>query len=300
MGRSVSSHVPVPDIRHCSSKSKSCPSSRFTTAVPSARMVTSVPSTHRQVPTISAAETPVTAGTSAYRPSTHPDSGRASNTAPSPANTPRRLLPTRPVPNPALMPTPSIRRGVHGRTVIILVPRERGVCCGAVKREPTTVSGMLQTADYARHVFLRYAELQNSVRGTEEAARSRIKRQERLYRPGKLLNALMWEAVLHTLICPPHVLAAQLDRLDGVIGMDTIHLGIGPLQATAKVPPASGIWCFDGRLVVTEDWYAELWLDDTDTIATYQQARQALSESAVFGVDAQRAIAQARRSIDVR
>ncbi|WP_442817693.1 hypothetical protein [Streptomyces sp. NBC_01591] len=50
--------------------------------------------------------------------------------------------------------------------------------------------------------------------------------------------------------------------------------------------------------MVTEDWPAELWLDDADT--TYQRVWQALSESAVFGADALPAIAQARRSIDVR
>ncbi|MFI9036030.1 helix-turn-helix domain-containing protein [Streptomyces sp. NPDC053726] len=164
----------------------------------------------------------------------------------------------------------------------------------------TMVSGMLQAADYTRHVFLRYVELQNSVRGTEEAVRSRMKRRERLYRPGKWPHVLMWEAALHTLICPPQVLAAQLDRLVGVIGMDTVELGIVPLHATVKVPPANGFWSFDGRLVVTEDWHAELWLDDADTIATYQRVWQALSESAVFGAEAQHVIAQARRCLDVR
>ncbi|MFE7403622.1 Scr1 family TA system antitoxin-like transcriptional regulator [Streptomyces sp. NPDC057557] len=59
------------------------------------------------------------------------------------------------------------------------------------ERESTMVSGMLQTADYARHVFLRYTELQNSVRDTEDAVRSQMKRQEWLYRPGKRLHVLM-------------------------------------------------------------------------------------------------------------
>ncbi|MDX2728388.1 helix-turn-helix transcriptional regulator [Streptomyces sp. PA03-2a] len=166
--------------------------------------------------------------------------------------------------------------------------------------EPTMVSGMLQTADYARHVFVRYAELQNSVRDTEEAVRSRMKRQEWLYRPGKKLHLLMWEAALRTLICPPSVLAVQLDRLTGVIGMDTVSLGIVPLHATVRIPPANGFWSFDGRLVITEDWHAELWLDDADTIATYQRVWQGLSESAVFGAEAQHVIAQVRRSLDVR
>ncbi|GGT10522.1 hypothetical protein GCM10010207_06410 [Streptomyces atratus] len=127
-----------------------------------------------------------------------------------------------------------------------------------------------------------------------------MKRQEWLYRPGKRLHVLMWEAAPHTLICPPQVLAAQLDRLAGVTGMETGDLGIVPLHAAVKASPANGFWSFDGRLVITEDWHAELWLDDADTIATYQRVWQALSESAVFGAGAQHVIAQARRSLGVR
>jgi transcriptional regulator with XRE-family HTH domain len=162
--------------------------------------------------------------------------------------------------------------------------------------EPALVSGLLQTADYARHVFLRYAELQNSPRDTEEAVRARMKRQEWLYRPGKRLHVLLWEAALYSRICPPSVLAAQLDRLAGVIGMDTVQLGIVPLGAPLKIPPADGFWVFDDRLAITEDWHAELWLDDADSVATYQRVWQSLRESAVFGTDAQRVIGQARRS----
>jgi uncharacterized protein DUF5753 len=73
-----------------------------------------------------------------------------------------------------------------------------------------------------------------------------------------------WEAALRALICPPSVLAAQLDRLVGVIGMDTVSLGNVPFDASLKIPPADGFWILDDRLAITEDWHAELWLDDTD------------------------------------
>lgn len=79
--------------------------------------------------------------------------------------------------------------------------------------------------------------------------------------------------------------------------MDTVRLGIAPLHAPAKVPPANGFWSFDNRLAVTEDWHAELWLEDADTIATYQRVWWALSEAAMFGTEAQHVIAQARRSL---
>ncbi|MFD7168622.1 helix-turn-helix domain-containing protein [Streptomyces violascens] len=159
------------------------------------------------------------------------------------------------------------------------------------------VSGMLQTADYARHIFESYAALQNSPRDAEDAVRARMRRQEWLYRPGKRLNLLMWEGALRAQICPPAVLVAQLDRLLGVVGMDTVHLGIVPWEAALKLPPANAFWIFDDRLVVTEDWHAELWLDDADSLVLYQRVWATLSESAVFGPDAQKLISRVRHSI---
>ncbi|WP_053640715.1 MULTISPECIES: helix-turn-helix domain-containing protein [unclassified Streptomyces] len=162
--------------------------------------------------------------------------------------------------------------------------------------EEAVVPGMVQTADYARHVFTRYAELQNSVRDTEAAVRARIKHQGWLYEPGRKLHVLVWEAALHARVCPPSVLAAQLDRLAGVIGMDTVELGVIPLGAPLKVPAANGFWILDERLVVTEDWHAELWLDDADSVALYSRVWTTLRESAVFGDDARNVITRVRQN----
>ncbi|WP_435187292.1 helix-turn-helix domain-containing protein [Streptomyces sp. bgisy126] len=163
--------------------------------------------------------------------------------------------------------------------------------------EEAVVPGMLQTADYARHVFTRYAKLQNSVRDTEAAVRARIRHQDWLYEPGRKLRVLVWEAALHARLCPPSVLAAQLDRLTGLIGMDTVELGVVPLGVPLKVPAANGFWVLDERLVVTEDWHAELWLDDADSIALYSRIWKTLSESAAFGNDAQGVITRVRRTL---
>lgn len=159
------------------------------------------------------------------------------------------------------------------------------------------IPGVLQTADYARHVFIRYAELHRSKRDTEEAVRSRLKRQEGLYDSGKRYNLLVGETALRSLICPPSVLVAQLDRLIGVVGMDTVNLGVVPLSASLKIPPANGFLVYDERLVVVEDWHAELWINDQDSIALYRRVWATLHEAAVFGGDAQRVIREARRSL---
>ncbi|WP_329221110.1 helix-turn-helix transcriptional regulator [Streptomyces microflavus] len=159
------------------------------------------------------------------------------------------------------------------------------------------VNGLLQTPDYARHVFECYATLQKSRRDTEDAVRARMDRQRWLYQPGRRLNLLLWEGALRAQVCPPEVLAGQLDRLMGVVGMDTVRLGIVPFNTALLLPPANAFWIVGEQLVITEDWHAELWLDDSPTVALYLRVWESLSESAVFGAEAQRVIARARQAI---
>ncbi|MFF3891411.1 helix-turn-helix domain-containing protein [Streptomyces sp. NPDC001914] len=166
--------------------------------------------------------------------------------------------------------------------------------------EEAVIPGMLQTADYARAVFLRYANLYGTKQDTDEAVRARMRRQEWLYTTGREFHALVWEPALHALICSPSVLASQLDRLGGMIGMDTVRLGIIPLAASLKIPPANGFWVIDERLVIAEDWHAELWLDDADTVSTYLRTWRTLRESAVYGADAQAVITRAQRAVRPR
>ncbi|WP_328488242.1 helix-turn-helix domain-containing protein [Streptomyces zaomyceticus] len=160
--------------------------------------------------------------------------------------------------------------------------------------EGAMVVGILQTADYARAVFTRYSELHQSVRDTDDAVRARLRRQAILYEPGRTFDIVMWEAALYAAVCSPPVLAAQLDRLASVIGLDTVRLGIIPLGAAVALPPAGGFWLYDDRLAVVEDWHAELWLDDTDSVALYGRVWGRLQNSAVYGASAHRLIARAQ------
>jgi transcriptional regulator with XRE-family HTH domain len=166
--------------------------------------------------------------------------------------------------------------------------------------ENNLVPGMLQTPEYARHVLTRHANLMQSPRDTEEAVRARIRRQDGLWEPGRRYRILMWEAACFALVCPPSVLAAQLDRLTSVIGLDTVEFGIVPFSASLKIYAGNAFWIYDDRRVVVEDWHAELWLDDTDSVATYQRVWDTLGESAVYGTDAQNVINRARRALTAR
>ncbi|MFD5466026.1 helix-turn-helix domain-containing protein [Kitasatospora sp. NPDC127059] len=163
--------------------------------------------------------------------------------------------------------------------------------------ENAMVVGMLQTADYARHIFNAYVDLHRSPRDVEDAVRARIHRQEILYQPGKEFHVVMAEAALRAMICPPTVMAAQLDRLSGVIGLDTVSLGIVPFEASVSLPPANGFWIFDERLVIVEDWHAELWLDQPENVALYLRVWDTLESAAVYGADARKVITRCRRAL---
>ena len=164
--------------------------------------------------------------------------------------------------------------------------------------ENCLIPGMVQIPEYARHVFTRHTNLMQSPRDTEDAVRARIQRQEGLYQPGRMYRIMMWEGALRSLVCPPSVLTAQLHHLAGAIGLDTVELGIIPFSASLKIWPGNSFWVYDERLVVVEDWHAELWLDDADSIALYLRTWKTLRESAVYGADAHNVIDAARRALN--
>ncbi|MFJ3713744.1 helix-turn-helix domain-containing protein [Streptomyces sp. NPDC090053] len=166
--------------------------------------------------------------------------------------------------------------------------------------ENCLIPGMLQIPDYARHVFTRHSELMRSPRDTEDAVRARIQRQEGLYQRGRKYRIMMWEGALRSLVCPPPVLASQLHHLAGAIGLDTVELGIIPFSASLKIFPGNSFWIYDERLAIVEDWHAELWIDDVDSVATYLRVWNTLQESAVYGADAHHIINTARRALTPR
>ena len=161
------------------------------------------------------------------------------------------------------------------------------------------IPGIFQTAEYARAVLTRYVELRGTPRDVEPAVSARMRRQEALYEPGRQFHALIWEGALRVLICRPDVLVGQLDRLTGLLGMDTVSLGIIPFEAPLKIAPGDGFWIYDDRLVISETWNAEMWLDDTADVALFTKIWDTLNGSAFYGPQAHRLIARARSALDL-
>ncbi|PKV95938.1 helix-turn-helix protein [Amycolatopsis echigonensis] len=92
----------------------------------------------------------------------------------------------------------------------------------------TMVPGLVQTAEYARHVFLSLAEVHDTPRDTEAAVGARMERQQLLYAEGKTIELLLTTFAFTNPIAPASVMRAQIDRLIALQGLPTLRLGIIP------------------------------------------------------------------------
>ena len=160
--------------------------------------------------------------------------------------------------------------------------------------EATVIPGLFQTPQYARHLLVQNSELMRSPRDTDDAVAARMRRQEVLYQPGKMFRVLLWEGALHALICPPDVMAGQLDRLVGLIGMSTVQLGIVPFGVQLPLTPKHGFWIFDEGRVIVETINTELTYDGAEDLALYGRVWDGLHAAAAYGPQAHRLIARAR------
>jgi len=116
--------------------------------------------------------------------------------------------------------------------------------------EADVVPGLLQTADYARHLLRRLVAFRGLPDDVERGVRARMVRQEVLYDPDKQLRFLLTEAALRYQPCPRATLRGQLDRLLAVFGLATVEVGILPFDLELPVVPSHGFWIFDDRLVL--------------------------------------------------
>ncbi|MQA08433.1 MAG: helix-turn-helix domain-containing protein [Pseudonocardiaceae bacterium] len=150
------------------------------------------------------------------------------------------------------------------------------------------VPGLLQTAEYARHVFLSLAELHNSPRDTEEAVRARMQRQESLYAPDKQIELLMTESALRHPIAPASVMHAQVDRLIALQGMPTLRLGIMPFGRPLPAAATHNFVIRDDNVTI-ELINTEVSSSDPEDVQLFERYLQQLWERAAEG-DAAREI----------
>ncbi|MEU5334676.1 helix-turn-helix transcriptional regulator [Streptomyces asoensis] len=142
---------------------------------------------------------------------------------------------------------------------------------------------MLQSAEYARHVF---ASAPNSTpEAVGRAVAVRVERQSLLYEPGRESVFVLTEAVLRTWPGNPSLMLAQFDRLLAVESLSTVRLGVIPWRRAVPVLPRHGFTLCDERAVVVESFRGERVLDDSDEVAGYEETFRRFEEAALFGAE---------------
>jgi transcriptional regulator with XRE-family HTH domain len=158
------------------------------------------------------------------------------------------------------------------------------------------IPGLLQTADYARRMFLGHHPAGRPDIGAAVAAR--LERQAILYDETKRFEFIITEAVLRWRVGHVPMMLAQLDRIRSLATLPNVAVGIIPLAA--EVPDWHGhaftLFEFEDDEDANALVHVELltsWtnVSDPDDVGAYREAFQRLREAAVFDEAAQALLA---------
>jgi transcriptional regulator with XRE-family HTH domain len=155
--------------------------------------------------------------------------------------------------------------------------------------QPNLVPGLLQTAEYARHVLAGKRVGENLA----DAIASRVERQTVLYDESKSFEFLITEGALRWRVCPVPVLLAQLDRISSLSTLANVRMGIVPWSADVGQARQTNMFCvFDDSLVLVETMTAELTLREEADIEFYLRAFATLTDVAEYGEGASAVLAR--------
>jgi transcriptional regulator with XRE-family HTH domain len=149
--------------------------------------------------------------------------------------------------------------------------------------DPSTIPGILQTAEYARARFAEAAMLFGAPNDVDYAVRARMERQELLYRRDKQFHFVITEATLRYRRSSLEVQLAQLDRLMSLSALPNVKLGIIGFETQFVVGPWHAFWLRDDRRVTIETFSAELNLAQPQEIELYASIFEQMAAVASYG-----------------
>ncbi len=150
------------------------------------------------------------------------------------------------------------------------------------------ITGLLQVPEYARAVFTIDNVL--DLNDVDAATAARMQRQQVLYEPGRRFEIVLAE---HALWWRPSTVAvqrAQLDRIASTVGLPGVDLRVVPLGTPTPVTFHSFVLYEergdDDPMVEIEHTTGEVFLNEPQDVATYQERFTAVQAAAIGGDDA--------------
>ncbi len=149
--------------------------------------------------------------------------------------------------------------------------------------DPSTIPGILQTAEYARARLAEASMLFGAPNDIDYAVRARMQRQELLYQRDKRFHFVITEATLRYRRSSLEVQLAQLDRLMSLSALPNVKLGIIGFETQYVVGPWHAFWLRDQHRVTIETFSAELNLSQPQEIELYASIFEQMAAVASYG-----------------
>ncbi len=111
---------------------------------------------------------------------------------------------------------------------------------------PAMMAALISTPEYIR------ASLAHIKSTVGKAVAKKLERQAVLYDTTKRFSFVLTESAVRWPICPPAVMATQLDHLTSLSYLPNVSLGIIPVAATPLRGPLNTFTVYDERLVTAE------------------------------------------------
>ncbi|MFD7596399.1 Scr1 family TA system antitoxin-like transcriptional regulator [Kitasatospora sp. NPDC059812] len=114
---------------------------------------------------------------------------------------------------------------------------------------------------------------------------ARLERQAVLYDSQREFHFVICEHVLRWRICPPAIIATQLERLVSLPRIPNLTIGVLPAK---RLMPDFPMTCFsmhDDRLVIVETFHSEITTRDPRDVALYMSTFLRLDAAALHGDD---------------
>ena len=178
-----------------------------------------------------------------------------------------------------------------GLVAVQLEVHELESSSGTVRNFQTgIIPGLLQTAEYARRV-MEMANIRNDA-NLAAAVAARLERQQALHDKSRHFEFLMTEAALRWRPGPPELLAAQLDHIAALATLDTIELGVIPMDAEMHAITRCSFILYEDRsdgqppVVAVETPHASLYASDAADVELYRDQLALFRQSAIYGAEA--------------
>jgi transcriptional regulator with XRE-family HTH domain len=164
--------------------------------------------------------------------------------------------------------------------------------------QPAVIPGLLQTADYARHVITLLGA--SDERDIAAAVNARMQRQDGLYDGEKRFEFVLTEGALRWRPGTPSMMLAQLDRVITVATLPNVDIRVLPFSTQAPALYVNGFTVYeiaDDPYVLVEILTTELHLREESDLAAYRATLERCKDAALAGEAAVEAVRALRSEL---